>query len=231
MAPPAPAAPPRRTERTVPPLLAWARVPPGEYVLGDRGQERKVALAGALIGRWPVVNAHLTAFVRETGRPVRPALAVRLDDEQLADHPATEVTWEEAAAFCAWAGARLPTGAEWEAAARGTDERAWPWGADFDADRCACAEAGFGWTTAVTAHPDGASPFGAEQLAGNVWEWVADRPDEDGWRRVRGGSYLDHAWGVRAARELAADPARPTATTGFRMAIDIDTTTDPGREP
>ena len=63
---------------------------------------------------------------------------------------------------------------------------------------------------------------GAEQLAGNVWEWVGDPPDEDGWRRVRGGCHLDHAWGVRASRSLAADPLRATHTTGFRIAMDID---------
>jgi formylglycine-generating enzyme required for sulfatase activity len=228
MAPPAPAAPPRRVDRVVPPLHAWVRVSPGAYVLGERGEERTVALAGVLIGRWPVVNAHLAAFVRETGRPAGRRLAARLADEQLADHPATGVTFDEAVAFCEWAGARLPTGDEWEAAARDGDARPWPWGADFDADRCACAEAGCGWTVAVTAHPAGASPCGAEQLAGNVWEWVGDPADADGWRRVRGGSYLDHAWGVRAARELAADPARATATTGFRIAIDIDTPATPG---
>jgi hypothetical protein len=53
-----------------------------------------------------------------------------------------------------------------------------------------------------------------------VWEWVGDAPDEDGWRTVRGGSYLDTGWGVRAARALPADPRRPTATTGFRIAIE-----------
>jgi formylglycine-generating enzyme required for sulfatase activity len=56
-----------------------------------------------------------------------------------------------------------------------------------------------------------------------VWEWVSDRTEEGAWRAVRGGSYLDHAWGVRAARVLAADPARATSTTGFRIVI------DPGR--
>ena len=182
-----------------------------------------------LLGRFPVVNAQMSAFVAETDRAVGPALAVRLGEPQLADHPVTEVTFADALAFCAWAAVRLPTGEEWEAAARGAGDRPWPWGASFDPDRCACAEAGFGWTVPVRAHPDGVSPCGAEQLAGNVWEWVGDDPDEDGWRTVRGGSYLDHAWGVRSARVLAADPARATATTGFRIAIDI--TDEPRREP
>ena len=206
------------------------RVPAGVYRLGEGADERMVALAGVLIGRWPVVNAHVRAFVEETARPVSPALAARLADPELADHPATEMTFDDAQAFCAWAGARLPTGDEWEAAARGTDARPWPWGAAFDADRCDCAEAGSGWTVAVTAHPHGAAPCGAEQMACNVWEWVADPPDRDGWRTVRGGCYLDSAWGVRAARALAADPARATHTTGLRIALP-DTTPDPWREP
>jgi len=88
----------------------------------------------------------------------------------------------------------------------------------FDESLCACAESGWGWTVPVTAHPAGAGPFGAEQLAGNVWEWVAD-PTPDGWGLVRGGSYLDTGWGLRASRAQPADPARATPTTGFRIAI------------
>jgi formylglycine-generating enzyme required for sulfatase activity len=219
-APPAPDRSRRPGDRTVPPLDALVEVPAGTYVLGEPGEERQVALGPVLIGRWPVVNAHVRAFVDETGHAVAAKLAARLEDPQLADHPATEVAFDDALAFCAWAGARLPTGDEWEAAARGPDARPWPWGATFDAERCACVEAGAGWTAPVRAHPDGAAPCGAEQLAGNVWEWVSDAPDEDGWRTVRGGSYLDHAWGVRASRALSADPARATPTTGFRIAKD-----------
>ena len=193
-APPAPAPAPRRD----PP----SREPPA---IDD-----VVAVAGVWLGRFPVTNAAFAAF-----RPDHPRVA----DPQLADHPVVLVTRADALAFCAWLGARLPTGTEWEAAARGDDERPWPWGDTFDAERCNCAEAAWGWTVPVRAHPDGAAPCGAEQLAGNVWEWVSDER-EDGWGVVRGGSYLDTQHGLHAGRTLPADPARATATTGFRVVFD-----------
>lgn len=201
-------------------------VPAGSHRVGEPGEERPAAVAEVRIGRFPVVTTHVRRFAAATGHPLEGALARRLDDPELADHPATGLTFADAEAFCAWASAelgaavRLPTGTEWEAAARGADGRPWPWGHTFDPERCNCAEAAWGWTVPVRAHPDGAGPTGAQQLAGNVWEWVADPPDEDGWRRVRGGSYLDTAWGVRASRSLPADPGRATATTGLRIAID-----------
>jgi len=210
----------------VPALGEYVEVPAERYRLGPPGEERIVRVGPVLIGRYPVTNAHLREFVAETGVAPEPGLAARLRAETLADHPGTGLTFAEAEAFCAWAarrlgrGVRLPTGDEWEAAARGRDGRTWPWGDVFDAERCACVEAGWGGTMSVRAHPGGASACGAEQLAGNVWEWVADR-DEDGWRAVRGGSYLDHAGGLRAWRALSADPERATATTGLRLAIDV----------
>jgi toxoflavin biosynthesis protein ToxD len=211
--------------RDAPALDALVELPAGRYVIGEPGEERAVAVGSVLLGRWPVVNAHLKEFTADTGRRLPPALVAKLDDPQLADHPATDLTLADAEAFCGWASlrlgrrVRLPTAHEWEALARGTDARPWPWGAVFDESRCACAEAATGWTVPVTAHPEGASPFGAEQLAGNVWEWVADRTP-DGWGVVRGGSYLDTGWGLRASRAQAAEPHRPTPTTGFRIAIE-----------
>jgi formylglycine-generating enzyme required for sulfatase activity len=203
----------------VPPALdALVELPPGSYALGEPGEERTRRLGPVLIGRWPVVNAHVWRFLEATGRPVPAAVA----SDALADHPATGLSLADAEAFCAWASeelgrpVRLPTADEWEAAARGTDRRSWPWGDSFDPERCACAEAGWGWTVAVAAHPAGAGPFGTEQQAGNVWEWVADR-GADGWGVVRGGSYLDTGWGLRASRSLPADPERATNTTGFRI--------------
>jgi len=213
--------------RAVPPLDALVELPAGSYVVGEPEEERIVALRRVLIGRWPVVNAHMRAFAAATARPVTGKLAA----PQLADHPATDVTRADAEAFCAWASRelgrhiRLPTADEWEALARGGDARPYPWGEVFDESRCACAESGWGWTVPVTAHPAGAGPYGAEQLAGNVWEWAADTTP-DGWGTVRGGSYLDTGWGLRASRSQPADPARATATTGFRIA-----TTPDGRSP
>ncbi len=184
-----PALPPAPVARREPP----SREPPA---IDD-----VVEAAGVLIGRFPVTNAAFARF-----RPDHPWVA----DAQLADHPVVNVTRADALAFCEWAGGRLPTRAEWEAAAGGTT---WPWGDTFDPERCNCAEAGWGWTTPVRAHEQGP---GAQDLAGNVWEWVSDTL-ADGWGLLKGGCYLDTAHGLASARALPADPARATRTTGFRI--------------
>ena len=202
-------------------LDVFVEVPAGRYELGEPGEERACDIGAVLIGRWPVVNAQVRAFLAATGRAIEPVHAA----EALADHPATGLSRADAEAFCEWLSeqlgrrVRLPTGAEWEAAARGTDGRPYPWGETFDPERCACAESGWGWTVPVDAHPAGAGPFGTEQQAGNVWEWVSYR-GADGWGAVRGGSYLDTGWGLRASRVQPADPERATSTTGFRVVME-----------
>jgi formylglycine-generating enzyme required for sulfatase activity len=214
--------------RRLPALDDCVTLPAGTYRLGERGDERDVELAAALVGRYPVACAHAARFVAESGHGVPDVLARMLADPELADHPATGLTYADAEAFCAWASGaldrhvRLPTGDEWEAVARGTDGRDWPWGDTYEPERCNGAEASWGWTVPVTAHPAGVSALGAEDLAGNAWEWVSDAP-ADGWRLARGGCWLDTAWGLRATRALSADPARGTNTTGLRIAIDHST--------
>ena len=183
--------------------------PPVATRSGEPGEEREVELGRVLIGRYPVVNAHLPGASAKRETPARRP-------------PRHRRHARRGGGVLRVGRARLPTADEWEALARGRDARAYPWGDTFDETCCNCAEALMGWTVPVTAHPHGASPFGAEQLAGNVWEWVADRTP-DGWGIVKGGSYLDTGWGLRAARSQTADPARATRTTGFRIAI------DPGR--
>jgi toxoflavin biosynthesis protein ToxD len=105
--------------RAVPALNALVELPAGTYEVGEPGEERVVELRGVRIGRWPVTNAEYGGFLRATGRDLPAAVAA----EPLADHPATGLSREQAEAFCAWLGARLPTGDEWEAAARGADAR------------------------------------------------------------------------------------------------------------
>ena len=102
-------------------LDATVELAAGTYRLGEAGAERDALIAGVRIGRWPVVNASFALFVEATGRELSPALERKLADPMLAEYPATDVTYEDAAAFCAWGAGRLPTGDEWEAAARGAD--------------------------------------------------------------------------------------------------------------
>jgi formylglycine-generating enzyme required for sulfatase activity len=92
---------------------------------------------------------------------------------QFADYPVIHVSWEDAVTYCQWARRKLPTEAQWEKAARGTDGRTYPWGAGIDASK-ANYNSNIGDTSAVGSYPAGASPYGAYDMAGNVWEWVAD---------------------------------------------------------
>jgi serine/threonine-protein kinase len=148
------------------------------------------------------------------------------DVESLANLPVTNVNWSEARAFCAFAGGRLPSEDEWEKAARGGDGREFPWGKELDCARAnwgnfenegPCAGKNPGKPVDVGSYPQGASPFGVLDMAGNVWEWVADRYDRDPTRRVvRGGSCCSYFVEPRAANRNAWDPSHRDGDLGFR---------------
>lgn len=229
---PSPTAPPALPSPTYTPSVTWTPspvpsatavpvpegmvlIPAGYFQMGSStGQrseapEHPVLLDAFYLHRFEVSNAdYQMCAAAGACTPARLARSfTRLeyrDSPEFAGYPVIGVTWDDAQAYCQWAGLRLPTEAEWEYAASGPENFVWPWGNTFDLARSA---AGSRDTQPVDAHPDGASPFGVYNLAGNVEEWVADvyvidfyaaspphNPLGDGtgyFRLFRGGSYGD----------------------------------------
>lgn len=160
----------------------------GEY---ERGSEAGpgVYLDAYWIGKYEVTNQQYADFLNEMGNQFEKGVKWLLEYKEhvhihqsgsiwtaqsgYGDHPVVEVNWYGAKAYCEWAGMRLPSVAEWEKASRGTDGRTYPWGEGIDAS-LANFGSNIGDTTPVGNYPGGASPYGALDMAGNVWEWVAD---------------------------------------------------------
>ena len=212
--------------------------------------QRSVFLDAFWIDQTEVTNRMYRPCVNG-GACSAPERRAEFDNPNLIDHPVVWVDWRAAAAYCAWAGRRLPTEAEWEKAARGGDGRTFPWGsypiagnllnfadrnldedwADLDVDD------GHEYSAPVGSYPAGASPYGALDMAGNVWEWVSDWFDPQyylnsvlenptgptsspaGTISVRGGSFLSTARNVRTAYRYGYSPITAAADLGFRCAV------------
>lgn len=228
-----------------------ALVPAGEFVMGtdSPGEDppHRVFLEAYYMDRFEVTNARYLKFVegarhRTPQHYIDPLYDLWIGANMppaVADRPVVNVDWYDAAAYCKWAGKRLPTEAEWEKAARGTDGRIYPWGNEPPT----AARLNFEqkWAGSETLRPvgsfgAGSSPYGVHDLAGNVAEWVSDWYDA-GYYRVaperdprgpaagsakilRGGSWTNHAATVRATARHADDPEGRNGDIGFRCAQD-----------
>ncbi len=214
-------------------------IPAGEFAMGSsRGMEspqRKVYLDAYMIGKYDVTVGQFKAY----------CAAKRISFSQFApptwgwidSHPMVNVSWQEARNYCKWAGGDLPTEAQWEKAARGTDGREFPWGQAFDPSRLwrsTAHEADALSTIPVGKFPSGASPYGCLDIVGNVWQWCLDwsgpnysgqpdrnptGPDTGEYRVLRGGSWN---WNkpdlFRCAFHHGDDPIIHISDVGFRLA-------------
>jgi formylglycine-generating enzyme required for sulfatase activity len=216
-------------------------VPAGEFLMGstendpDARDEEKpvhtVDLDAFWIDKTEVTNAQYRKCV-EAGACEEPGCGNR-NDVIGPSQPVVCVSWDDAQAYASWVGGRLPTEAEWEKAARGTDGRTYPWGDSApDCNRANYSDCGRAIAD-VGSYPEGASPYGVLDMAGNAWEWVADWYAEDyysrsparnpqgpdsGDRRVQRGGSFD--WGqarVRCAYRIGSLPAYSNWDLGFRV--------------
>jgi formylglycine-generating enzyme required for sulfatase activity len=211
-------------------------VPEGEFTMGsddgddDEQPAHQVFLDAYFIDKYEVTNALYKDCV-EDGVCDQPTDTDDYNNSQYAQHPVVYVNWNMAKEYCEWRGARLPTEAEWQKAARGTDERTFPWG-DEEIDDTFANYSGSD-TKTVGSYPKGVSPYGAYDMAGNVWEWVADwydsypgNTDSDShygtsFRVLSGGSWLDSSDGVRSANRFQLDPSFNKDYYGFRCSLPL----------
>ena len=231
----------------------YVYVPAGEFVMGAGAEDDRIAseaggdnadehlqhpvtLDGYWIQRTEVTNAQYRRCVEAGGcKPLNNG-NVRYWDPQFAKQPVTGITWNQARDYAAWAGGRLPTEAEWEKACRGTNGRTYPWGNQKPTgDLLNFSETGLDTWSAVGSYPDGASPYGTLDMAGNVWEWTVDRYDDKYYsdspkenptgpasgneRVVRGGSFDNLAYGVRCADRHNFNPGDGYDDIGFRVVV------------
>ena len=218
-------------------------VPAGNFIMGDdqESPRRELYLDAYYIDRYEVTTARYAKFLEATGSVAPPEDWEKLDRDRGKELPVVGVDWNDATAYCKWAGRRLPTDAEWEKAARGSDERRYPWGSESpNLDRAnyqnASPEAYDGGLMNVGAHPSGRSPYGVEDLAGNANEWVTDwyaesfpsgdvrnpkGPETGTARVIRGGGRFEPSERILSTKRYNGAPDLRGADIGFRCAREL----------
>ncbi len=210
-------------------------VPAGKFKYSEDKHEETIEKT-FIIDVYPVTNRQYGKFIeaggyregeywskegnewREQNRITGPKYWADKDWNQ-PEHPVVGVSYHEVEAYAAWAGKRLPTEKEWERAARGTDGREYPWGNEFDPEKCNTKESKIGKTTRVTRYPNGISPVGCYDMAGNVWEWTSNWYDDEKTMRVlRGGSWNYYQFSARCADRYRTPPYIRDSSIGFRCA-------------
>jgi len=191
-------------------------IPAGEFLYGRK--KKRLILPEFWIDKTPVTNVEYARFVADTGHMPPKHWKGKTPPEELLDHPVTWVSWHDAVAYAEWARKRLPTEEEWEKAARGSDGREYPWGDRFDPSRCNTKESGIRNTTPVGQYsPQGDSPYGCVDMAGNVWEWTASDFDKSN-KVLRGGSWDNYPGDALCAHRGRYPPLNWYIRVGFRCA-------------
>jgi len=233
--------------------VTMVKIPAGVFKMGspegqgrsDEWPQRDIYLDEYLIDQVEVTNERYLKFVQATGHrnPPNPyGTGPLLSAKGIEELPVVQVTWYDSKTYCAWAKKRLPTEAEWEKAARGTDGRKFPWGNDVATTKRATFDRE--WNEDKTLHPVGSlsggdSLYGVKDMAGNAREWVSDWYDADYYqhapdrnpqgpdkkgivRSIRGGSWHSPVADIRAAARGKGGFALQTHGTGFRCARSVD---------
>jgi len=218
-------------------------IPAGPFIMGydggmdDETPPHDVDLPEYQIDMFEVTNVQFAAFVEGAGYQTESEQAGsnRIWRDEWGDgednHPVVRVSWNDAIAYCEWVGKRLPSEAEWEKAARGTDGFAYPWGDTYEPANANGRDSGLRSTVSVGSYGGGASPYGVFDVAGNVREWSADPgyfpyPGNTipsayygGELRVlRGGGWFDDAPDLRTTRRNPTSPTAANWDIGFRCA-------------
>jgi formylglycine-generating enzyme required for sulfatase activity len=209
--------------------------------IGNEQPQRKLHLPDYNIAKTPVTNAQYEVFVEAAGHEPPEPWGAKKSSQGREDHPVCRVNWYDAVAYCQWLTEvsgkvyRLPSEAEWEKAARGTDGRIYPWGDKWDVERCNTWEGGKNDTTPVGVYPQGASPYGLLDMAGNIWEWTrslarkypydptdgreSPKASGDVQRVARGGAWSRDRVCARCARRLWGNPNDKRHMIGFRVVV------------